>query len=154
MEWNQDSTDVTILLRVPRGTKAKELSVALDSQRIAVRLGWYGSLFEGAPLHAVRGADSRWCLEDDVVRLTLAKAREGQWWKAAVRGGEERTYHQLLHDAVHADERVKPFEELDEDAKELMESILERQEYVAAGMLDPEGFDDFRVVIGESSLKG
>lgn len=42
---------------------------------------------------------------------------------------------------------------MNEDAKELLESLLERQAYVNAGLIDLEnGFDDFRIVLGESSL--
>lgn len=79
--------------------------------------------------------------------------RAGGWWKALTKGGTERSYHELLHEAVNADEPVTAYDELSEEAKDLIDSIRERQAYIAAGMLDPEGFDDFRVVIGENSLQ-
>lgn len=87
------------------------------------------------------------------LHILLPKAAPG-WWKALLRGGAERTYHELLHEAVHADEPVTAYDELTDDSKDLIDSIRERQAYIAAGMLDPEGFDDFRVVIGENSLRG
>lgn len=78
--------------------------VDLTPSSVRVVLRWFGVLLEGAPLHAVRVAESRWCVEGSELRLTLAKACEGQWWKSLLHGGEERSYHQLLHDAVHAGE--------------------------------------------------
>jgi hypothetical protein len=58
----------------------------------------------------------------------------------------------ILEPPLPADEPTKPFDELDDGARGLLDSILERQAYIGAGLIDPEGFDDFRVVIGENSL--
>lgn len=42
---------------------------------------------------------------------------------------------------------------MDPEARDLLESLLERQAYVNAGLIDLEnGFDDFRLVLGEGSL--
>lgn len=47
-----------------------------------------------------------------------------------------------------------PYDEMDENAKDLLDSLLERQAMVNSGMIDLEnGFDDFRLVLGENSLK-
>jgi hypothetical protein len=52
-----------------------------------------------------------------------------------------------------ADEPSPAYDELDDGAKDLLESLLERQAMVNAGLIDLEnGFDDFRLVIGENSL--
>lgn len=45
---------------------------------------------------------------------------------------------------MDADEPVTPYDEMEPGAKDLLESILERQAYINAGLIDPEGFDDFR----------
>ena len=34
--------------------------------------------------------------------MLLTKAEGGAWWKALFEGGEERSYHELLQEAVHA----------------------------------------------------
>jgi hypothetical protein len=36
------------------------------------------------------------------VHVMLTKAEGGAWWKALYEGGEERSYHELLQEAVHA----------------------------------------------------
>jgi len=68
---------------------------------------------------------------------------------------QERSYHALLKEAVEADEPVVPYDEMSDEAKELLERLLDRQAMVNEGYIDIEnGFDDFRVVIGEKSLGG
>ena len=43
---------------------------------------------------------------------------------------------------------------MDDRSKELLDNMIERQAMINEGLIDPEGFDDFRVVIGENSLVG
>ncbi|KAK2080846.1 hypothetical protein QBZ16_000700 [Prototheca wickerhamii] len=153
VRWSQASSDVSCFLAVPRGTRAAEISVQSDGSKLAVRLGWYGSLLDAELWADIKAAELHWCLEDEELHVLMPK-RAGGWWKALTKGGTERSYHELLHEAVNADEPVTAYDELSEEAKDLIDSIRERQAYIAAGMLDPEGFDDFRVVIGENSLQG
>ena len=55
----------------------------------------------------------------------------------------------MLTELVHADEPAVGYDELPEDAVHLLEDIRERQEMIAEGLLDIDGFDDFRCVIGD-----
>ncbi|KAL6766940.1 hypothetical protein ACKKBG_A37985 [Auxenochlorella protothecoides x Auxenochlorella symbiontica] len=153
ISWTQTSTDVSCLISLPQGTRAAEVRVRFAPLRLAAGLRWYGKLLDAELWAGVKATDATWCLEDAELHILLPKAAPG-WWKALLRGGAERTYHELLHEAVHADEPVTAYDELTDDSKDLIDSIRERQAYIAAGMLDPEGFDDFRVVIGENSLRG
>ena len=41
------------------------------------------------------------------------------------------------------------YEDLPERSKDLIEEIRERQELISEGLLDPEGLDDFRCVLGD-----
>ncbi|KAL6768148.1 hypothetical protein ACKKBF_B37985 [Auxenochlorella protothecoides x Auxenochlorella symbiontica] len=153
VSWSQTSTDVSCLISLPQGTRAAEVRVRFAPLRLAADLRWYGKLLDAELWAGVKATDATWCLEDAELHILLPKAAPG-WWKALLRGGAERTYHELLHEAVHADEPVTAYDELTDDSKDLIDSIRERQAYIAAGMLDPKGFDDFRVVIGENSLRG
>lgn len=63
-------------------------------------------------------------------------------------------HHHNFHVLLVVDEPTVPYDEMDEGAKDLLDSLLERQAMVNAGLIDLEnGFDDFRLVIGENSLK-
>lgn len=53
---------------------------------------------------------------------------------------------------VDADEKPVAYDDLDHQSKELIMDIQERQQMVHDGLVDLEGFDDFRVVVGEGSL--
>jgi hypothetical protein len=50
---------------------------------------------------------------------------------------------------VNADDEYVPYDELPERAKDLIYDMQEHQELINEGMIDPDGFDDFRVVIGD-----
>lgn len=123
----------------------------------------------------LKSSECQWCLEDHELHLLLTKDCKDTWWKTLFctitnsdscgngSGGtntfnttkqeEERSYYELLQEAVDADEPVVPYDEMNDEAKELLERLLERQAMVHQGSIDLQnGFDDFRVVIGEKSL--
>jgi len=64
-------------------------------------------------------------------------------------GGEEKSHYEVLKDLVNADDEYVPYDELPERAKDLIYDMQEHQELINEGMIDPDGFDDFRVVIGD-----
>lgn len=47
---------------------------------------------------------------------------------------------------------MSSYDQLDERSKELIEEIQDRQQMVHDGLINLEGFDDFRIVVGENSL--
>lgn len=157
MRFEQTSADVSIWVTVPVGTSAREISVEVTPSTLTVSLKWYGKVLHGELFAGVKSKESTWCLENSAqaaeVHVVLPKVGSGSWWKAAMAGGKEKGYYELLQDAVQSDEPTQAYDEMDHEAKELLESLLDRQACVNAGLIDLEnGFDDFRVVLGESSL--
>ena len=71
VRWSQASSDVSCFLAVPRGTRAAEVSVQSDGSKLAVRLGWYGSLLDAELWADIKAAELHWCLEDEEVRRGL-----------------------------------------------------------------------------------
>lgn len=103
----------------------------------------------------VKAKECTWCLLDDEIQLVLPKDSNEHWWKTLIKGWEEKGYYDILKDAVEADEPHVSYDDMDDSAKDLLDSMLERQAYINAGMLDLEnGFDDFRIVLSDSSLQG
>jgi CS domain len=154
VRWLQTSTDVSAFLTLPAGTRAKDVTVDITPTHLVVRLGWYGRVLDGVLHRPVKAREAQWCLEDEDLHLLLPKDGAQVWWKALFEGGEGKGYYEILKEAVDADEPVTAYDEMEEGAKDLLDSMLERQAYINAGLIDPEGFDDFRVVIGENSLGG
>eukprot|EP00890_Picochlorum_soloecismus_P002046 jgi/Picsp_1/2842/NSC_01068-R1_protein len=156
IRWEQTSTDISVWVKLPLGTRAKEISIAVSSgSKITATLKWYGKILDGEFYGKVKATDMTWCVEDDEVHIAIPKDRVEHWWKTLIKGWEEKGYYELLQDAVHADERSVSYDDMDEPAKELLDSILERQAYINAGLLDLENsIDDFRIVLSDKSLQG
>ncbi|PRW39305.1 BOBBER 2-like [Chlorella sorokiniana] len=153
LRWTQTSLDVSVHVQLPPGTRASDVQVTTTVDRLTISLKWYGRVLDGQLHLRVKPSETHWCLEDSEVHVLLAKAEADAWWKKLVEGGQERGYYELLKEAVDADEPEKPFEQLGDDSLRLLDAIQERQAYIQAGLIDPEGFDDFRVVIGEHGLR-
>ena len=155
VHWEQTSTDLSVFIKVPKGTATEEVSVDILSSSITVRLKWYGKILHGELFDRVKSKECTWCLLDDEIQLVLPKYSQEHWWKTLIKGWEEKGYYDILKDAVDADEPHVSYDDMDESAKDLLDSMLERQAYINAGMLDLEnGFDDFRIVLSDSSLRG
>ncbi|KAI8112241.1 hypothetical protein M9434_003565 [Picochlorum sp. BPE23] len=153
--WEQTSGDISAWVKVPKGTTKDEITVQITSKSVLVYLKWYGKVLEGELYGKVKPKESTWCLEDDQVHVAMPKASMDHWWKTLIQGWEEKSYHELLKDAVNADEPHVSYDDMDESSKDLLESMLERQAYINSGLLDLEnGFDDFRIVLSDSSLQG
>ena len=153
--WEQSSSDVSIWVKVPKGTTTKEVSVKASSFHITVSLKWYGKVLDGDLFGKIKSNEYTWCFSDDEIHITLPKDSTDNWWKTLIQGWDEKSYYELLKDAVNADEPQTSYDDMDESAKDLLDSMLERQAYINSGLLDLEnGFDDFRIVLSDSSLKG
>ena len=153
--WEQTSSDVVAKIKVPKGiTSAKDVTVTCTSTSITVDLKWYGKILQGDLFGGIKAHEFTWCLNDDSeIYIVLPKDSREHWWKTLIQGWEEKGYYELLKDAVDADEPHVAYDDMDEGAKDLLDSMLERQAYINAGMLDLEnGFDDFRIVLSDSSL--
>ena len=155
VSWEQTSSDVMAKVKVPRNTSARDVSVTCTSTSITVNLKWYGKVLDGALFGGIKAHEFTWCLNDDSeVYIVLPKDSKEHWWKTLIQGWEEKGYYELLKDAVDADEPHVAYDDMDDSAKDLLDSMLERQSYINSGMLDLEnGFDDFRIVLSDSSLR-
>lgn len=150
---NQNSTDITAWVLVPEYTKRKEISVQVTPTRLTVKLSWHGRVLDGPLRRRCKAGESCWILEEDTheVQIMLPKD-DAQFWRSLFEGGEEKSYYEVLQEMVNAnDDDAMPssYEELPERSKDLIEEIRERQELISEGLLDPEGLDDFRCVLGD-----
>mmetsp|Transcript_2017 Transcript_2017/g.5601 ORF Transcript_2017/g.5601 Transcript_2017/m.5601 type:complete len:689 (+) Transcript_2017:597-2663(+) len=149
LRWSQTSSDVHAFVKVPEGTRAKDVEVKVTSTRLTVKLGWYGRVFDGPLSRRCKAGESWWLLEDTEVHVLIPKD-DPHFWRSLFEGGEKKSHYEILQELVNADEPCTPYDELDEKSKDLIDEIQERQQLIAEGLIDPEGFDDFRCVIGEN----
>jgi hypothetical protein len=155
LSWEQTSSDIIVRIKVPKETPASDIDVSVFTNSMKVTLRWYGKILHGDLFGGVKAHEFTWCLNDDSeIYIVLPKDSKEHWWKTLIQGWEEKGYYELLKEAVDADEPHVPYDDMDESAKDLLDSMLERQAYINSGLLDLEnGFDDFRIVLSDSSLK-
>ncbi|KAK3236389.1 hypothetical protein CYMTET_53468, partial [Cymbomonas tetramitiformis] len=122
--------------------------VEITPTRMMLKLHWHGKVLDGPLWRRCKASESQWTLQDDEVQIMLPKD-DGYFWKGLFEGGHEKSHFEVLTELVHADEPVVPYEELDDKAKDLIHDLQEHQEMINEGLIDPEGFDDFRLVIGD-----
>ena len=153
LRWTQNSTDITAWVLLPRHTKRKEVSVHVTPTRLTVKLSWHGRVLDGPLRRRCKAGESCWILEDDTseVQIILPKD-DAQFWRSLFEGGEEKSYYEVLQEMVNAnddDAMPRSYEDLPERSKDLLDEIRERRELISEGILDPDGLDDFRCVLGD-----
>ena len=130
------------------GTKAKDVEVQVTPTRLLVKLRWYGRVFDGPLSRRCKASESWWILDDDRVEICLPKD-DNHFWRSLFEGGQMKSYYEVLQELVRADEATPSYDDLPEDAKDLVDELRERQELVSEGLIDPDIFDDFRCVLSD-----
>jgi tetratricopeptide (TPR) repeat protein len=150
LSWTQSNTEVTVTIKVPRGTRAKDLDVVVTPTRLLVKLKWYGRVFDGPLSRRCKASESWWMLDDDEGRIDLCIPKDDtHFWRSLFEGGEMKSYYEILQELVQADEPIPSYDELPGEAKDLVDELRERQELVSEGLIDPDIFDDFRCVLSD-----
>lgn len=123
----------------------------IEPTRLCLKLNWFGRVVDG-PLHRrCKASEAIWVLEDDEVHVLLPKD-DDHYWKALYQGSSEKSFMEIIQESVDCDEPTTNYDDMDLRSKELIEEIRERQQMIHDGLIDLEGFDDFRIVVGEHSL--
>ncbi len=149
LRWQQTSTDVHAHLRVPRGTRARDIAVTITPTRLAVSLAWHGRVLDGPLSRRCKAREALWSLEGDEISIILPKD-DPYFWKALFEGGEEKSHYEVLRELVDADEPAPRSDEIDDETRDLVADLQEQQAMINEGLIDPiNGFDDFRLVIGD-----
>ena len=71
-------------------------------------------------------------------------------WRALFEGGEEKSHYWTLQEMAMVDDEHVSYDEMDEHTKELVDEMRERRQAMASGEIDPDGFDDFRIVLSDA----
>ncbi|QDZ19821.1 hypothetical protein HOP50_03g23370 [Chloropicon primus] len=148
LSWTQSSTEVTATVKVPKGTKAKDLEIVVTPTRLLVKLRWYGRVFDGPLSRRCKASESWWILDGDQIEICIPKD-DNHFWRSLFEGGQMKSYYEVLQELVHADEPAQSYEDLPEESKDLVDELRERQELVSEGLIDPDIFDDFRCVLSD-----
>jgi len=80
--WRQELGEVDVVVPVPKGTRAKDLSVVLQKKKLSVGLKGQDKILDGRLCKDVKVEDSTWTLQDNqAVLIHLEKLNQQEWWE-------------------------------------------------------------------------
>ena len=179
IRWDQSQREVYVYIKLPYGTLAREVSISVTPTRLTVQLSWHGKVFDGPLSRRCKGSESSWILQDtctpspmhhnptlpeglpydeDMGRagepftevLVMIPKDDPHPWRALFEGGEEKSHYWTLQEMAMVDDEHVSYDEMDEHTKELVDEMRERRQAMASGEIDPDGFDDFRIVLSDA----
>ncbi|KAK9761813.1 hypothetical protein K7432_013015 [Basidiobolus ranarum] len=131
-QWKQTLQEVDIVVPVPEGTRAKDLTVVIKKNHISVGLKNQPPIVEGELCKAVKLEDSTWTLEDrKEVQLHLEKVNGMEWWENVV------THHPKIDTTKIQPENSK-LDELDGETRTMVEKMMFDQRQKAMGLPSSE----------------
>jgi len=91
-QWTQTLEEASVILKVPSGTRGKDLDVSFKSSFLSIRFKNEQAhsspiLLEGDLFEKIRIEESTWSLEGAALLLTLDK-RKQSWWETVIIGDE------------------------------------------------------------------
>jgi len=113
--WSQGINEVTVQVKIPAGTRAKNLNVDMTSTKLKVVLkGENRTIIEGDWYERIKVDDSTWSVDDDSLVFNLEKASENIW-KTVLKGDQEI-------DATKVD-NSKPIDSFDHETQVCSKSV-------------------------------
>ncbi|KAI5121286.1 hypothetical protein M0805_002329 [Coniferiporia weirii] len=81
-EWVQQLSDVDVTIPVPKGTRAKDLKIAISKKKLTVGLKGREPIMDGELCKEIKVEDSTWTIEDqEKVLVHLEKINNMTWWE-------------------------------------------------------------------------
>ena len=132
--WTQSLEDLAVFVKVPAGTKAKQLVIDIQKTKLVVKIGGQEPILSGEMFASVKMEDCFWSIEDDtsggdgrVVSLTLQKSNQMEWWRCVVKGEPEINTQKV-------EPENSKLSDLDGDTRQTVEKMMYDQRQKAAGL--------------------
>ncbi|KZW02645.1 putative nudC protein [Exidia glandulosa HHB12029] len=116
--WKQELGDVSLVVPVPKGTRAKQLDVVIQKKRLSVGLKGKEPIMAGELCKEVKLDDSTWTLEDqEFVHIHLEKINQQTWWENVL------THHPKIDTTKIQPENSK-LSDLDGETRGMVEKMM------------------------------
>ena len=131
--WTQSLQDLNVYVKVPKGTKAKQLVIDIKKSSLLVKIGGQEPILNGELFGSVKMEDSFWSVEDAadgdgrVVSLALQKVNQMEWWRCVVKGEPEINTQKV-------EPENSKLSDLDGDTRQTVEKMMYDQRQKAAGL--------------------
>lgn len=87
--WTQTLSELSVLVKLPPGTKAKMLDVDIRNGHLRVALKGQTPLIDDELHKRVIVDESLWTIDDGELSLSLQKENKVEWWKCVCKGDPE-----------------------------------------------------------------
>ncbi|KAI9592088.1 HSP20-like chaperone, partial [Syncephalis fuscata] len=88
--WRQSLPEVTVIVPVPAGTRAKQLDIKIQKRRLTVGLKGETPIVDGELSKDIKVDDSTWTVDDQKeIVVQLEKVNKAEWWKNVIVGHPE-----------------------------------------------------------------
>lgn len=87
--WTQTLADVTIMVKVPLGTRGRDCNVVIESKKLVAGLKGQPAVLEGVLDGEVVVDECYWNCDGSAIEVTLQKKDRMSWWKTTVEGEPE-----------------------------------------------------------------
>lgn len=126
--WTQSLQEACIVVRVPKGTNAKQLEVEI--KREYLRVGVKGAntpIIDGELSEPVKKEDCFWNLADDNLEITLQKINTMHWWKNVIKEDPEINTQKV-------EPENSKLSDLDGETRQTVEKMMFDQRQQAMGL--------------------
>jgi len=80
--WTQELGELDVVVPVPKGTRARDLTVVIAKKKLSVGLNRQDPIMDGELCKEIKVEDSTWTLQDNAaVHVHLEKLNKQQWWE-------------------------------------------------------------------------
>ena len=87
--WTQTLSEVDIRVKVPEGTKSRQLNIEIKPTKITIGIKGQTPIIQGDLEKKIKIDDSSWVIDNNEVVITLAKVNNMEWWSKIVHGEPE-----------------------------------------------------------------
>ncbi|KAH9808309.1 HSP20-like chaperone [Melampsora americana] len=116
--WKQTLQDLTLIVPVPQGTKAKELIVEIKKKKLKIGLKGKESIMEGELCKEIKEDESTWTLDDQKeINVHLEKVNQMTWWENVL------SHHPKI-DTTKINPENSKLSELDGETRAMVEKMM------------------------------
>eukprot|EP00270_Netrium_digitus_P014032 TRINITY_DN4727_c1_g1_i1.p1 TRINITY_DN4727_c1_g1~~TRINITY_DN4727_c1_g1_i1.p1 ORF type:complete len:355 (+),score=100.61 TRINITY_DN4727_c1_g1_i1:200-1264(+) len=126
--WTQTLSEVTVQIPVPKGTKAKLVTVDFKRRHLKAGLKGKDLILDGQLWAEVKPDDCFWSIEDGTtLSVLLTKANQMEWWRAVVKGQPEINTQKV-------EPENSKLTDLDPETRQTVEKMMYDQRQKAMGL--------------------
>ncbi|KAK0208066.1 nuclear movement protein nudC [Desarmillaria ectypa] len=116
--WTQELTELDLIVPVPKGTRARDLSIVIQKKKLSVGLKGKEKILDGELCKEIKVDDSTWTLQDsEAVDIHLEKVNKAQWWENVL------THHPKI-DTTKIEPENSKLSDLDGETRGMVEKMM------------------------------